>query len=63
MSTGSNILWVGLGVAVGYALALYIDQLDIDQLDIDQEDDGDDDHKVDAPDLRVVDEECELDDD
>jgi hypothetical protein len=50
MSAGSNILWAGLGVAAGYALALYIDQL-VD----DQEDVGDDDREVDAPDLRVVD--------
>mgnify|MGYP006414175673 CR=1 FL=1 len=46
MSAGSNILWAGLGVAAGYALALYIDQLEQDdEPDVDDE----------GPNLRVVD--------
>ena len=54
MSTGSNILWAGLGVAAGYALALYIDQLVDGQEDVgddDREDTGD----MRFKDLRVVD--------
>ena len=50
MSAASNVFWAGLGVAAGYALALYIDQ----QVD-DQEGEDDGDREVDAPNLRVVD--------
>ena len=50
MSACNSLLWAGIGVAAGYALALYIDHLDDDQ-----EGDGDGDREVDAPDLRVVD--------
>ena len=57
MSACNSLLWAGLGVAVGYALALYVDQ----QAD-DQEGDGDGDRGIDdsdidvgSPNLRVVD--------
>ena len=54
MSACNSLLWAGIGVAAGYALALYIDQ----QVD-DQEGEDDGDREVDAPNLRVVDEEEE----
>ena len=54
MSACNNLLWAGIGVVAGYALALYIDQ---------REDDQEDTGEFDAPDLRVVDEEGEPDGD
>tara|TARA_Y100001938_G_scaffold91152_1_gene125028 strand:+ start:110 stop:307 length:198 start_codon:yes stop_codon:yes gene_type:complete len=46
MSACNNLLWAGLGLAAGYALALYVEQLDAV---IDDDDDGE------GPNLRVVD--------
>ena len=50
MSAASNVFWAGLGVAAGYALALYVEQLEqADEPSVDGE----------GPNLRVVDEEEE----
>ena len=50
MSATSNVLWAGLGVAAGYVLTLYVEQLE-----------QDDEPSVDGegPNLRVVDDDDE----
>ena len=58
MSATSNVLWAGLGVAAGYVLALYVEQLEQDDepsVDGDDDDEGD----GEGPDLRVVDDDDE----
>ena len=54
MSATSNVLWAGLGVAAGYVLALYVEQLEQDD---EPSVDGDDDDE--GPDLREVDDEAD----
>jgi len=58
MSATSNVLWAGLGVAAGYVLTLYVEQLEQDdEPSVDGEDDDEGDGE--GPDLRVVDDDDE----
>ena len=55
MSACNNLLWAGLGLAAGYALALYVDDIARSN-ESDDDGEGEDDLR---DDLRVVDDKVE----